>query len=70
MVLIYLYKTIIRKLDNQDTGYWMLDNGLTRYSVDFIKRRAYRVFLQQAAANIGHPVSSNLVDYWCSVFSK
>ncbi len=24
---------------DQDAGYWMLDTGLTRYSVDFINRR-------------------------------
>jgi hypothetical protein len=26
-------------LSDQDAGYWMLDTGLTRYSVDFINRR-------------------------------
>ncbi len=34
----YLDKNAAPVID-QDAGYWMLDTGLTRYSVDFINRR-------------------------------
>ena len=34
----YLAKNAVPIID-QDAGYWMLDTGFTRYSVDFISRR-------------------------------
>ena len=36
--LYYLGKNVAPVVDH-DAGYWMLDTGLTRYSVDFINRR-------------------------------
>jgi len=39
-----------------DAGYWMLDTGLTRYSVDFKIRKGVKAILQQwiARSEITH----------------
>jgi hypothetical protein len=68
MVLIPLIKAITRKSDNQDAGYWMLDTGLTRYSVDFIKRRAKQVLFPATSNKYRASSIQKLVAYLPSIF--